>query len=100
MDFPIGLIFTWLGIAGLWVAFHGTNATTPWGVFQDILGKGQSAGTASAASGGTPVGGNSGLANNPNDPFGSTAGGNSNTVDPFGSAPGSNRPTTNLLGGG
>lgn len=47
MAFPFGILLTWLGIAGLWVAFHGTAATTPWGVFQEMLGQGAdgSAGT-------------------------------------------------------
>lgn len=40
MAFPFSLLMTWLGAALLWVAFHGTGATTPWGVYQEILGKG------------------------------------------------------------
>jgi hypothetical protein len=49
--FPLGVLLTWLGIAGLWVSFHRTGATTPWGVYQEILGKGTDA--APAASDGT-----------------------------------------------
>lgn len=51
MAFPLGVLLTWLGIAGLWVSFHRTGATTPWGVYQEILGKGTDA--APAASDGT-----------------------------------------------
>lgn len=40
MAFPLGVLLTWLGIAGLWVSFHRTGATTPWGVYQEILGQG------------------------------------------------------------
>lgn len=40
MAFPFSLLMTWLGAALLWVAFHGTGATTPWGVYQELLGKG------------------------------------------------------------
>lgn len=43
MAFPLGVLLTWLGIAGLWVSFHRTGATTPWGVYQEILGKGTDA---------------------------------------------------------
>lgn len=57
----MGLILTWLGIAALWVAFHGTNATTPWGIWQQILGQGQSSsateGTAQAATGSEQIAG-------------------------------------------
>jgi hypothetical protein len=36
MHLAFGVIFLWLGAALLWVASHGTQASTPWGVFQQI----------------------------------------------------------------
>jgi hypothetical protein len=76
MAFPIGLILTWLGAALLWVAFHPTNATTPWGVFQEMFGQGGAGtggtgGTAAStggggtntSAGGTQTGSSGGLVN-------------------------------------
>lgn len=65
MSFPIGLILTWLGIAALWVAFHGTNATTPWGVWEQIMGQGQAASTTegNGAAGAQTSGGSAGSSN-------------------------------------
>lgn len=53
MAFPLGLLLTWLGVAGLWVAFHRTGATTPWGVYQEILGQGQDVAPTADTSDGT-----------------------------------------------
>lgn len=38
MGLAFGILFLWLGAACLWVASHGTEARTPWGVFQEVLG--------------------------------------------------------------
>lgn len=49
MELALGVLLLWLGVAGLYVAFHGTNSTTPWGIYQEILGQaggGQTAGSA------------------------------------------------------
>lgn len=37
MGLALGVILLWLGCALLWVASHGTEASTPWGVFQEVL---------------------------------------------------------------
>lgn len=34
----MGVLLLWLGAACLWVAFHGTEATTPWAAFQSVTG--------------------------------------------------------------
>lgn len=36
MGLVFGVLFLWLGAACLWVATHGTDASTPWGVFKEI----------------------------------------------------------------
>lgn len=36
MNLVFGIIFLWLGSTLLWVATHGTEAKTPWGVFAQI----------------------------------------------------------------
>lgn len=36
MNVAIGVLLLWLGAAALWVAFHGTGATTPWGAFTSV----------------------------------------------------------------
>lgn len=46
MNLAFGLLFIYLGAAGLWVAFHGTDATTPWAAVQSLTKGG---GTAAAA---------------------------------------------------
>lgn len=38
MGVAFGALFLWIGGAMIWVASHGTDATTPWGVFMEILG--------------------------------------------------------------
>lgn len=37
MGFAMGVLFIWLGAACLWVAVHGTEATTPWGAYQEVV---------------------------------------------------------------
>lgn len=36
MRLGFGIVLVWLGGALLWVAFHGTTATTPWGAVTEI----------------------------------------------------------------
>lgn len=36
MNLSLGVLFLWLGAALLWVAFHPTNAKTPWEVFSEV----------------------------------------------------------------
>jgi hypothetical protein len=36
MGLALGVLFLWLGAALLWVASHGTEASSPWQVFQQI----------------------------------------------------------------
>lgn len=38
MRIALGVLFIWLGAACLWVASHGTEAKSPWQVYQQILG--------------------------------------------------------------
>lgn len=38
MNFALGILFMWLGAACLWVAFHQTEASTPWAAFGEVLG--------------------------------------------------------------
>lgn len=38
MNLAFGVLFIWLGAACLWVAFHGTDASTPWAAFQEVAG--------------------------------------------------------------
>lgn len=54
MEFALGVLLLWLGVAGLYVAFHGTDSTTPWAIYKEVLGQGGStADTSAASSGGT-----------------------------------------------
>jgi hypothetical protein len=36
MGLGLGIVLTMIGLALLWVAFHGTTAATPLGVFQEL----------------------------------------------------------------
>lgn len=36
MRFALGILFMWLGAACLWIAFHDTNAKTPWEAFGEV----------------------------------------------------------------
>lgn len=38
MNVAVGVLFLWLGGALLWVAFHGTEAKSPWDAFIQITG--------------------------------------------------------------
>lgn len=38
MRLALGVVFLWLGAALLWVASHGTEASSPWQVYQQITG--------------------------------------------------------------
>lgn len=38
MRLALGVLFIWLGAACLWVAMHGTQASTPWAAFGEITG--------------------------------------------------------------
>lgn len=37
MGIAFGVLCIWLGAGLLWVATHGTSATTPWGAWEQIL---------------------------------------------------------------
>lgn len=37
MGLAMGVLCIWLGAALLWVAAHGTDATTPWGVYDQVI---------------------------------------------------------------
>ncbi len=37
MGLALGVIFIWLGAACLWVASHDTDATSPWGVYDQVI---------------------------------------------------------------
>lgn len=55
MSFAMAILMIFIGTALLWVATHGTDAATPWGVVQEIIGglsgTGANAATAGAAAG-------------------------------------------------
>ena len=36
MGLALGVLFLWLGAACLWVASHGTQASTPWQIFTEL----------------------------------------------------------------
>lgn len=38
MNVALGVLLLWLGAALLWVAFHDSTDTTPWGAFSGVLG--------------------------------------------------------------
>jgi hypothetical protein len=38
VNVALGVLFIWAGAACLWVAFHGTEASTPWDAFQSVFG--------------------------------------------------------------
>lgn len=38
MGLALAVLFLWLGSALLWVAAHGTQASSPWAVFQQVTG--------------------------------------------------------------
>lgn len=38
MRLALGVLFIWLGAAFLWVATHGTEAKTPWQVYEQVTG--------------------------------------------------------------
>ena len=38
MNLAIGIILVWVGAALLWVSTHGTEAKTPWQVWEQITG--------------------------------------------------------------
>lgn len=38
VNVALGVLFLWLGGACLWVAFHGTEASTPWDAFSSVTG--------------------------------------------------------------
>lgn len=38
MRMAMGILFMWLGAAGIYIATHGTQATTPYGVYQSLIG--------------------------------------------------------------
>jgi hypothetical protein len=47
MSFAMSILCLFLGCCLMWVAVHGTEASTPWGVYQEITGalSGNSAGS-------------------------------------------------------
>lgn len=38
MGLALGVLLIWVGAACLWVAFHGTEAKTPWQAYEQVLG--------------------------------------------------------------
>lgn len=38
MNLAFGVVFIWVGAVMLYLATHGTQASTPWGAFQEALG--------------------------------------------------------------
>ncbi len=53
MGLAFGILLVWMGAALLWVAFHGTTATTPWGALQEITTATSGGGSATGADGGS-----------------------------------------------
>lgn len=37
MGLALGVVFLWLGAALLWVATHGTEAKTPWQLYEGVI---------------------------------------------------------------
>lgn len=37
MGLALGVVCIWVGAACLWVATHGTTATTPWGAYDQVI---------------------------------------------------------------
>lgn len=48
MNLAMSIAMLFVGCCLMWVAVHGTEATTPWGVFQEITGALSGATTAGA----------------------------------------------------
>jgi hypothetical protein len=38
MNVAFGVLFLWTGAAALWVAFHGTDLSSPWAAFTALTG--------------------------------------------------------------
>lgn len=36
MGFALAVLLIWVGIVLIWVAAHGTQAATPWAVYQQV----------------------------------------------------------------
>lgn len=39
MNLSMGIVLLWLSMAALWIAFHQTDAKTPWEAIQELAGK-------------------------------------------------------------
>jgi hypothetical protein len=39
MNLSMGIVLLWLAMAALWIAFHQTDAKTPWEAIQELAGK-------------------------------------------------------------
>ncbi len=39
MNLSFGIVLLWLAMAALWIAFHQTDAKTPWEAIQELAGK-------------------------------------------------------------
>lgn len=37
MNLAFGVLFMWLGAALIWIATHGTGASTPWEAYQSVI---------------------------------------------------------------
>lgn len=37
MNLALGIVLLWLAVACLWVAFHATDAKTPWDAIQKVV---------------------------------------------------------------
>jgi hypothetical protein len=38
VNLAFGVLFLWLGACCIWVASHGTEATSPWQAYKQVLG--------------------------------------------------------------
>lgn len=38
MGLSLAVLFIWIGCALIWVAAHGTQASSPWAVYQQVTG--------------------------------------------------------------
>lgn len=51
MNLSLGIVLLWLAVACLWVAFHATDAKTPWDAIQKVVTGISGGGTAAADTG-------------------------------------------------
>jgi hypothetical protein len=39
MRLALGIVLMWLGCSGIYVATHGTQASNPFAIYQELMGK-------------------------------------------------------------